>query len=260
MTRAQLAAGAARARAFLAGPWGVVVLAGVVVLLLVVAWNRSRTAAGELARHLEAEQLRAAGLEVAAEKDRADLWDEANKASAESEDLRRALAEARTAAQGERPVLVARCSTGPRPAAGAARPATSPPPAPGSAAPPLPACLLAAGDQGEVQVDEVVLETRGGNRVLVGAASAWRVAPDRSRLFGGPFRSDLGEVAVAAPPAPPGWGAGIWSGVSRDGWAVGPAVAAPPLRLWTLQLEATIGAGLGPAGGWQGGGSAILRW
>lgn len=260
MTREQLSAGAARVRAFLTGPWGVVVLAGVVVLLLVVAWNRERGARGELARHLEAEQLRAAGLEVAAERDRADLWDEANRASAESEDLRRALAEARAASHGERPVLVARCSTGPRPAAGAARPATSPPPAPGSEAPAPPACLLAAGDQGEVQVDEVVLETRAGNLVLVGAASAWRAAPDRARLFGGPFRADLGEVAGAAPPRPAGWGVGVWSGVSRDGWAVGPAVAAPPLRLWTLQLEAILGGGLGPGGGWQGGGSAVLRW
>lgn len=260
MTREQISAGAARVRAFLTGPWGVVVLAGVVVLLLVGAWNRARTAAGELARHLEAEQLRAAGLEVAAERDRADLWDEANRASAESEDLRRALAEARTIAQGERPVLVARCSTGPRPAAGAERPADPPPAAPGAAAPPATACLLAVGDQGEVQVDEVVLETRGGNRVLVGAASAWRVAPDRARLFGGSFSADLGELAVAAPPRPPGWGAGIWSGVSRDGWAVGPAVAAPPLRLWTIQLEAILGGGLGPGGGWQGGGSAVLRW
>jgi hypothetical protein len=251
-----------RARQLAASPWSAVVVAGVVVLLLVVAWNRSRSAAGELARHLEAEQLRAAGLEVAGEKAAADLWEEANRASAENEDLRRALEEARKAANGERPVLVVRSSTGPTPVSGAARPgAVACPDAPAPpATPPLPVCLLAAGDQGEVLVDEIVLETRGGNRILVGAASAWRASPARARLFGGTFNSELGQVDAAAPASEPGWGAGVWAGVSREGWALGPALALPPLRLWSLQLEATLGAGLGPGGVWQGGGTAVARW
>lgn len=262
ITFQQVSAVAGRARRFVASPWAVVVLVAVVLLLLVGAWNRSRRDAGELARHLEAEQLRAKGLEVAAEKDRSELWDEANRASAENEDLRRALEAARKAAQGERPILVVHASTGATPATGAPRPGpVACPDAPVPvAAPPAPVCLLAAGDQGEVLVDEVLLETRGGNRVLVGAASAWRAAPERGRLFGGPFQADLGRVEVAAPPRPPGWGAGVWTGVSREGWAVGPAVAAPPLRLWSLQLEVNAGAGLGPDGVWQGGGSAVVRW
>jgi hypothetical protein len=107
----------------------------------------------------------------------------------------------------------------------------------------------------------VVLDGPGGARLVVGAASAYRVTPEpRARLFGGPFRAALSEASSVATPGAPGWGAGVYVGLSRDGWAAGPALALPPVRLWGLQGEVVVGAGLGSNGVWAGSGTALVRW
>jgi hypothetical protein len=141
-------------------------------------------------------------------------------------------------------------------------PAASPSLAPGSPEPNV--CVLATGDKGELRLAGVVWETRADNLVPVLEAEAWRLEPaPATRSLGGLLRPDLSRLQVAAPRAPPpdaGWGGGVIAWAGRDGWAAGPAVALPPLRLWRLQLEVLAGAGAAPSGTWGAGGSAVARW
>ncbi len=241
----------------LRSPWTLLGAVVVLGLVLTCRLNRGRDAEAELRRRVEADVLKARG-QLVAEQVRGDALDKlVRQIVGENEELARALEQARRAAPGARPVATARTSTGAVVAGGTPRAPEERGPA---AAPP---CLLAPGDQGEVRVDQVVLETRAGNRLLVGTAAAWRMSPaPATRLFGGPFQAALSNIAMEAPPqvAGPRWGAGVWLGVGRDGWAAGPALALPQARLGPLSLEAVIGAGLGPTGTWQGGATGIARW
>jgi hypothetical protein len=233
-----------------------------VALLLVVAWNRARSAeeradAAEARerRAAEASRLKAAGFVVAVGRDRAEMQQQLVALLGERDGLAAEVERFRAAAQGARAVAIVRAETGTLTAAGDPR---------GSSCQEAPACLLAAGDQGTVQVDSVTMETRDGNKVVVGEAEVWRTSPSpRTRLFAGTFQAPVTRVSVEEPPRPrsaPRWGVGAWVGVGRDGWAVGPAVALPAARLGPLQFEAVIGGGLGPSGAFQGGASGVVRW
>jgi hypothetical protein len=255
------------ARWAVAWRWTPVLGVALAAVWLVCKLDAGRSAAGEAARLAEAEALRAKGQIVTVIDSRAAIAGKVKRLEAESVDLRAALAVARRAAPGARPTLVVRASTGGVAAGGTPRDAGRPPNPAGGRGPGAktesltgagPACLLAAGDRGEVRVDQVLLETRAGNLVFVGAASAFRVSPaPETRLFGGQLRA---EVAAQKPPGAPGWGAGAFVGVGRGGWAAGPAFAAPPARLGPLRLELVAGAGLGANGVWTGGATGIARW
>jgi len=244
----------ARGRAAASSRWTVVVLVVLLAAVLVQRLDAGRRAAHEVARLAEAEVLRQKGVAVAEQKSAADLWAEANKASAESADLRAELARVKAAARGARPVAVVTASTGSTSAAGAARPS---PPSGGSApAPAAPACLLAVGDRGEIRLAEAILRTKGGNVVFAGAAEAWRLYPEpATRLLAAPLRA---ELSVEAPERPAGWGLGAFTGCGRDGCGVGPAIALPPLRAWRFELDVT--AGVAFVGRLEAGASAIGRW
>ena len=164
--------------------------------------QRQRVVEAEARRGAEAEALRAAGQVVVERRDHDHLEAEVERLTEINAELAAALARARRAAPGARPVAVASASTGPVVVEAPQKILT-----PGvneiDRAPDVP-CLLAAGDRAELRVDEVVLETRAGNRVLVGAASAWRLEPAPvTRLFSGPFSAPLAS-AEAVEPAPAG--------------------------------------------------------
>lgn len=91
---------------------------------------------------------------------------------------------AKKAIPGARVVAASSSSTGALPASGAPRPSwpCSPAhpcsaPAAGEPEPRVPECILAVGDEGEIRVDQVVLDGPGGARMVVGAASAYRLTP-----------------------------------------------------------------------------------
>lgn len=123
----------------------------------------------------------------------------------------------------------------------------------------LPACLLAEGDTGEIRVSQVIVETKEKNQVLVGTAECWRLKPGPvSPILTGKFSAKTTFEKEAAP-SPPGVGYGVWIGVGNSGGLLGAAVAAPPFKLWSLQLDATIGGGLNLSGGWGASATVIAR-
>jgi hypothetical protein len=248
-----------RGRALVARWWALPAL--LVVVALVLAWrlDSGRRSALEAARLAEEARAKAAGLLVAEQSKGKTLEAEAKRLAAAIPDLEAALAKARAALPGAKVSGTASSSTGPRPAGGDPRPGPVCPAAPG--APPAPVCLLAAGDEGEIRVDQVVLTGPAGATVLVGAASAYRVTPEpRTRLFGGPFRAELSTAKVASPPPPPGWGAGALVLGGRSGWAVGPAIAPPPVQFWGLRFELLAGAAVGPGGEWSTMATGLVRF
>lgn len=254
----------ARARAAARSWWALPVLLVVVALWLAWRLNAGRQAAEEASRLAEEARARAAGQLVVEQARGRALELEARRLAGQNEDLAAELARARAALPGARVTGTASSSTGARPAGGAPRPGPVVyrcEPAPGAPSAPPPACLLAVGDEGEIRVDQVVLDGPRGAQLLVGAASAWRVAPEpRAKLFGGPFRAELSRAQSEAPEARPGWGAGVVALAGRSGWAAGPALSPPPLRLWGLQLEAFAGAGVGPGGEWSAAAAGLVRW
>jgi hypothetical protein len=233
-----------------------------VLVCIALAWrlNVASRAEAVAARLLEEVRLREAGLVVAAQASGSELKQQLRDLEGANVELADELERASRAAPGAKPVGVSRSSTGPVIAGGTPRAPEERGPAAVPVAPRA-SCLLAEGDEGEVRVDQVVLETRKGNRVLVGTAAAWRLSPPATRLFGGPFRAELTEVVTAAPPpaARARWGAGVWLGVGRDGWAAGPAVAWTAARVWGAELEMVGGGGVGSGGLWGGSVSVLVR-
>lgn len=266
--------------------WSAAAIA-VVVIAVVVATarcNRGREAVRELARRDEAAEvagkLQAAGSGAAvASRSEQALARAFLEAQRRGDELSAELARVQAAAPGAKPAAAVTASTGGVVAGGAPRPAynaslrstdaagtatpnaapepTSPPPQPSGGGG---SCLLVAGDVGEVRVRQLVLETREGNRIAAGVGEAWRLAPaPATRLFGGPLRVE--SYVEKAPPAAAAsrWGVGPWVGASQAGLAYGAAVAAPQLRLWSLELDVSGGGGVGPGGG-QGSAQVIARF
>jgi hypothetical protein len=122
-----------------------------------------------------------------------------------------------------------------------------------------PVCLLAVGDKADVTVDEIAAKTGAGNVVLVGTASCRRLKPEPAEvIIKGTFNS-TSKIDVIAPPPPPGWGGGLYLGINQGGAIIGPAIAAPPLKLASWQFDATAGAGVNLSGAWGVGISLIVR-
>lgn len=232
----------------------------VLVALFVFLWLGVRD---ELARekHLweqreEAARLEAQGFVVASFQRERDLKDTIDRLVAGNVDLAGQLDRAK--AEGLEVRRALRLATGQLTASGAARPA---PPPGGTATAEAISCLLAEGDQGRIDVEAVELEGKAGSRVILGTASAWRVIPPpATRLFAGPFKAEASEVVSAEPPRErPGVGVGLGVMATREGWTVGPAVAARPLSMGPLRLDLTGTFGLGSGGVWTGGVVAVAR-
>jgi len=231
-----------------------------VMVFLALAWNRAHGRGEQLARQVEAERLRAAGLAAEAEAKGAAL----EAAVQQQADLRGQLADARRAVPGVRVVEVVKWRTRPDVAAGAPREpppqgTPSPPAGDGSIAPEG-ACLLAAGDTGEVRVSEAQLRGPAGSRVVIASAEAWRLTPTSSRLFGGPIQTPVEQAIVEAERPLPRWGAGLMVAATRDRVGAGPVVMAPPLRVWGVQGEASAGCAAGVGGFTACVAAAGVRW
>lgn len=238
--------------AVIAWRWTPVIVVAVVAGVLAWKLDLGRRAASELARETEKENLRLKGVIAQNQVSEAKLKADAETLARHNAEFAAELERVKKAAPDARPVAVSHATTGrveaggtPVPPSSAATPATSA------------ACLLRQGDIGEVRVDSATLQTRAGNVVMIGAASAWRLSPEpETRLFGGALKI---EGSVERVPLLPGWGFGATAWAGRSGWMVGPAASLPPFRLWGLQGELSAGASLGPSGEWGVGATALVR-
>jgi hypothetical protein len=225
--------------------------------LLALAWwalgeHRAKLTAQDAAtKAAEALELKAKCLAVA-EQSNAKLAADYAKAKTESALFAAAAADAMSKLKAARVVSVISASTGPQPV----RPDATKPAASGSS----PACALLETDQGEIEVRQATIQTQAGNRVVVGAAEAYRVSP-RRWLFGGTFSAPLTEASEEAKPAAraPGWGAGPLAGISTAGGQLGVIVATPEGRLPVLGGQ-VFGVATGVGGSGQFAVSAGIVW
>jgi hypothetical protein len=221
------------------------VVALVIVIILVRGWNAERRDREELSRVLEAERLTRKGLVVELQGTQGELAARVTEVAGLREEVERV----RSASPGVRVVEVVRVVTKPIPVDGPPRTVIAG----------CPSCALLTGDHLELRVGSAALETRAGNRVVVGVLEAWRVE-DRARLAQATYSADVGQATVAQPARPPGWGAGVSVFGGKEGWSIGPAASPPPLRLWGLTGEAILGAGVGANGAWQANAAGLVRW
>ena len=209
----------------------------VLVLALTVAWLwRERSDAKLMAaRQTEASTLASSGQIVAGPVDVDVLRSEVDKLTGENDTLKTALAEAHRRAPGSTVTQVVCASTG---AVTAETPAAA-----GT-------CILWDGNRAEIRVDEVELQTRAGNQLLVGTARALRLDPEpETELVAGKFEQDVTRFATAlAPVSTPRWGVGAAGFVGSSGWAPGLALSLPPLTILGHELDANFAAGFGALG------------
>lgn len=237
-------------------PWLPVILLVLVVFYLVSALNKASSYEEQLGRALEREKLLESSFLAFKDASKKDLNAKEREILSKDADFK-AEKERLQKLLDEKPkvVEVIVWKTKEVYVGGDPRPPTQP----GTDAPPA-VCVLMQGDSGQVIVSEVTYETKAGNHVLLGSAACWRTKPTKSLLFTSAVEAPVSTAIVAPEPPQKRWGAGLYMGFSKDGWAVGPAVGFPPLPLWSLQAEVTAGVGLGPGGQFQGGASGILRW
>ena len=205
----------------------------------------------------EAARLALAHQVVATEDTRKQLQASVDDLLAQNAGLRAAVESAKAAAPGAVPVSAARLDTGPlvvhvEPAgAEAMNPAPhteAQPPAPHpadlSSAPALPACALREADHASIVVDQVTLQTREGNLLIAGTATAY-TEPEHRLLLGGRFVSALSTTEALAPPTEPRWGAALLGSCGLAGCSLGAGVLFPPLRAFGVRLEGVLGLDTG---------------
>lgn len=251
-----------------------------VLVIAFCAWYMSRQhrLIADAERGREAAEVALKGQIVSDQETAKGLRADADELLAKNSLLASALKEAKIAAPGAKVVVADRLRTAPAAVADEPREAEGPPPLPpcpgGKYAPdgmgsfycldapkkdqptkPKPRCVLAAGDLGSFAVDEVVLTTEAGNRLVVGTAEFWRESPGtRSKLAAGKFSSVLSDTNTLAAPRPPRWGAEVTYRCGAEGCGPGAGVLFPPFTLPLLgwRVEGRAGASLGAAAGVEG--------
>jgi outer membrane murein-binding lipoprotein Lpp len=171
-----------------------------------------------------------------------DLTAKVAQLEADNGEMAAALERARAETPGARPVMVVESSTGRVTAGGEPRVPPAPPEPPAGApvaSAPAEACLVAAGDQLELGIREVIFDA-GTVAGTIRAERAW--PPPATQVA-------LGQFELRVPMrAPPGWGLGAGAWGSSRGMAYGLAAAPPPMRVLGLDVELVLGVGWGPGG------------
>jgi hypothetical protein len=120
-------------------------------------------------------------------------------------------------------------------------------------------CLLAAGDGLRLSVDQVELRTQAKNYVLAGVARALKIdaAGVETELLAAPFTQETKLAVLGDDQRVLGWAVGPLGLISTRGSAAGLQVSPPPLELFGLRLELTVGAAVGSAGALLSGGILV---
>jgi hypothetical protein len=223
--------------AFAKAAWWWLAIVGLALggLLLVRSCNRASRAENEAATLRESIELERAGFLLAKRTNQAELDAAVAQVPALQAEIDRLSKEL-----GKKPkvVIVEKIVTAPSPAEGLPRPK----PLPGE---PCPECKFAAGDTGQIRVDEAHVETAQGNEVVVLSAQCWRLTPGpETRILSGTASAPLSRILVEAPPPKPGPGGAILVGYGTSG-IVGTIQGFTSPLLWRFGLTAAVTAGPG---------------
>jgi len=184
-------------------PWLLAALLGACCAWLI---HRAWMVQSDAARAIEASRLASEGQIVELERTAKQLETERDAMGVGNEALRLSLAAAHKAAPGSKEVRVVRASTGPMVAGGVPRECPAHTPDTGCVCPEVPVCLVSPGDSLEVRVAEVDLQTKSGNRIIVGTGECLRLLPaPETSLARGPFEASLTTVHELAPPVDDRW-------------------------------------------------------
>lgn len=230
-------------------PWLLPAVVLVLAAVLAYSWNRASRAEADLGKERERrEKLEGKFVEEEVTQ---------REVKARFEELKKRVPELEaqiddlTSRVGKTTVKeVVRIVTVPGPAGGTPRDCpVTPHPDSGSNLPPAGKCLLVEGDSMRVEVDEATVETKAGNKVLLGAASCWRLTPPpETKLYQGNFESPLSQAAVVAEASKPGWGFALLFAATTDKVGVGPVVLLPPFRVFGGEVDASAGFAAGSRG------------
>ena len=241
--------------------WLPVALLAVVVLGGVWYMNRLRNQGNEAAQDRDRLALELAGANAVHEVTARDLRREVTRLTDTNAGLQAEIDKVRGAMPGAGVVGTASGSTGGitvGPAAGQPVVGCPPASAAGTSSPVLSQpCALYVGDKIEMRLSAVALRGDSGAIGIAATGQVYRVGSPPVLLGESPLKLDVkmrdtGEL--------PGWGAGVLATAGREGWAVGPAVSPPPLRVWGLEGSMVVGLALGPDGNWNAAGVGLLRW
>lgn len=247
-----------KARLILIGRhWAAPVASIIIVILLIWAWNRAHSAESALERQLEEARLEKADILHGHEVTSKNMGAALDSAVKSNEALGRELDRVRGVVKAQT-VQLEKLRTGSVKATGKAREVAQPA---GKVAILAPPCLLAEGDTGEVVVDRVEKRTEEGNLVITGTAMCYRMNPPPvTPIMGGLFSAKLSDVKHLEQPQPLRWGVGVQAILVKDGWGLGPAVAFPPWRIGSGQIELVLGGALGANGVWGLSAVPLYRW
>jgi hypothetical protein len=232
-------------------------VAVILAVLLVWSWNSGRLAKEDLSKELERVKLEKSELLAERDASKKELSQREKELLMGNADLEIEVARLKDVL-GRKPkvIEIVKWETAP----GAVLPATDGRVCPPAADGKMPKVLLVEGDTMHAEVAELTYETKEDNHVIIGKASCFRDTPTSLLLFSGVIKAPLSTAIVRPDAVPPRWGAGLYMGFSKDGWALGPEVAFPPLHVFSVQTEVNAGVGLGSGGNFQGGASAVVRW
>jgi len=264
-------------------PWKSWGLALVLLLGVLHFWNKDHNLKTDALRSSEAMRLTLANQIVADQDSKGELQASLKDELAKNDLLREAYEELLKAAPDAKVEGTAVLKTAPTQALAKADPipepdSAHPPPLPPCDKPYVPdghggficpeapapkksACLFDTGSFGSFKVDEIVLGTDKGNKLISATAEFWRESPlPRTKLLAGKFVSGLSNVDTLAAPTPPRWGMEIGGLCTAAGCGLGAGVLLPPFKVPLLGLQGEARADLyaGPvlgASAWLG-----VRW
>lgn len=243
-------------------PWIVRGLVLLAVLLLVAALNSAHTAKGQLSKELERERIEKAGLLAEREVSKKEMKQREGELLMANADLEVEVHRLKDVL-GEKPKVVEVVKWKTKVVEVPSQPADVPGrdcPPPGPDGKPSKDILLVEGDKGHVEVAEITYGTKAGNRIILGKGFCYRDEPSPALLFSSVVEAPVSTAFTPSTPDEPRWGAGAFVGFAKGGWALGPKVLFPPLRVWGIRGEADAGLGIGPSGEYIGQVGIGVRW
>lgn len=227
-------------------PWKTWVGAAALLILAAFLWNREARLRQSAERGEEAAQLALKQQVVENESTRRQLQSSVDDLLKDNSELNAAFNAAMVAAPDAKPASASRFDTGPLAVHTPPANKASQPPSPQGVQPILPpvgppvfspVCVLRDIDQMSIEVEQIELQTKAGNIVVVGVAAAYVLDPVKALLAEGKFKSYLSDSRKLEVASQPRWGVLASVAWLPMGRVQGGGVLFPPITLLGMRLE-----------------------